>query len=62
MEEDILNYSPTLMFRGTPCIYVLAHSIRYTPAHNTDQHIELQITIYNHILLDISSQSTFHSI
>ena len=20
MEEDILNYSPTLMFRGTPCI------------------------------------------
>ena len=21
MEEDILNYSPTVMFRGTPCIY-----------------------------------------
>ena len=20
MEEDILNYSPTVMFRGTPCI------------------------------------------
>ena len=20
MEEDILNYSPTLMFRGTPCV------------------------------------------
>ena len=19
MEEDILNYSPTVMFRGTPC-------------------------------------------
>ena len=21
MEEDILNYLPTVMFRGTPCIY-----------------------------------------
>ena len=21
MEEDILNFSPTVMFRGTPCIY-----------------------------------------
>ena len=21
MEEDIQNYSPTVMFRGTPCIY-----------------------------------------
>ena len=21
MEEDILNYSPTAMFRGTPCIF-----------------------------------------
>ena len=20
MEEDILNYSPTVMFRGTPCM------------------------------------------
>ena len=23
MEEDILNYSPTVMFRGTPCISCL---------------------------------------
>ncbi len=22
MEEDILNYSPTVMFRGTPCIFL----------------------------------------
>ena len=21
MEEDIQNYSPTVMFRGTPCVY-----------------------------------------
>jgi len=21
MEEDILNYSPTVMFRGTPCMF-----------------------------------------
>ena len=21
MEEDIQNYSPTVMFRGTPCMY-----------------------------------------
>ena len=21
MEEDILSYSPTVMFRGTPCIF-----------------------------------------
>ena len=23
MEEDILNYSPTLVFRGTPCTKIL---------------------------------------
>ena len=23
MEEDILKYSPTVMFRGTPCIKVV---------------------------------------
>ena len=23
MEEGILNYSPTVMFRGTPCIYII---------------------------------------
>ena len=22
MEEDIQNYLPTVMFRGTPCIYL----------------------------------------
>ena len=22
IEEDILNYSPTVMFRGTPCIII----------------------------------------
>ena len=22
MEKDILNYSPTVMFRGTPCMYI----------------------------------------
>jgi len=22
MEEDILNYLPTVMFRGTPCIFL----------------------------------------
>ena len=22
MEEDFLNYSPTVMFRGTPCIFI----------------------------------------
>ena len=21
MKDDIINYSPTVMFRGTPCIY-----------------------------------------
>ena len=25
MEEDILNYSPTVMFLGTPCIYLFQH-------------------------------------
>ena len=28
MEEDIENYSPTFMFRGTPCM----HSRAYNPA------------------------------
>ena len=32
MEEDILNYSPTVMFRGTPCslqfIYVVPDLFR----------------------------------
>jgi len=27
MEEDIQNYSPTVMFRGTPCIYLETRSI-----------------------------------
>jgi len=26
MEEDILNYSPTVMFRGTPCIKTADHN------------------------------------
>ena len=25
MEEDIQNYSPTVMFRGTPCIYIYVY-------------------------------------
>ena len=25
MEEDILNYLSTAMFRGTPCVYVLIY-------------------------------------
>ena len=28
MEEDILKYSPTVMFRGTPCISRISNSIR----------------------------------
>ena len=28
MEEEIQNYSPTVMFRGTPCIYLLCSSVR----------------------------------
>ena len=27
MEEDISNYSPTVMFRGTPCIWIESISI-----------------------------------
>ena len=27
MEEDILNYSPTVMFRGTPCIQKKVYEI-----------------------------------
>ena len=27
MEEDILNYSPTVMFRGTSCTYILKSSL-----------------------------------
>ena len=26
MEEDILKYSPTVMFRGTPCIIIYAEA------------------------------------
>ena len=35
MEEDILNYSPTVIFRGTPCIRL---SLRFKDkiySHNT---------------------------
>ena len=31
MEEDIQNYSPTVMFRGTPCIYFACLSARLYP-------------------------------
>ena len=27
MEKDILNYSPTVMFRGTPCIFYIELTI-----------------------------------
>ena len=27
MDEDILNYSPTVMFRGTPCVSVRNYTI-----------------------------------
>jgi len=32
-EEDILNYSPTVMFRGTPCMYksLCLKCPRFTP-------------------------------
>ena len=29
MEEDILKYSPTVMFRGTPCSFLL--TLPYCP-------------------------------
>ena len=29
MEDDILNYLPTVMFRGTPCITILNQRIIY---------------------------------
>ena len=28
MEEDILNYSPIVMFRGTPCMFVAWHKTK----------------------------------
>ena len=28
-EEDILNYSPTVMFRGTPCILFSMAALQY---------------------------------
>ena len=30
MEEDILNYSSTSMFRGTPCILFFAYNKDFT--------------------------------
>ena len=30
MEEDIQNYSPTVMFRGTPCTYTSVSVIRFS--------------------------------
>ena len=29
MEEDIQNYSPTFMFRGTPCICLTSNTLKY---------------------------------
>ena len=36
MEEDILNYLPTVMFRGTPCIsrYVIIIDVRLGELNN----------------------------
>jgi len=29
MEEDIPNYLPTVMFRGTPCMYIYIYTYKY---------------------------------
>ena len=31
MEEDVLNYSPIVMFRGTPCIFTFNDVIPVNP-------------------------------
>ena len=31
MEEDIQNYSPIVMFRGTPCMNVVCYLVYYKP-------------------------------
>ena len=42
MEEDIQNYSPTVMFRGTPCSinqrrYVAMKRMIEVPTHDIDK-------------------------
>ena len=41
MEEKIYNYSPTVMFRGTPCMFGI-------PYYNEGTPCMLVIPFYNH--------------
>ena len=58
MEEDILNYLPTVMFRGTPCIininFILINSlnINFRKNHKNTFIIKLKMREnFNNILL-----------
>ena len=47
MEEDILNYLPTVMFRGTPCIYIFTYTyIQWGPFEKILTTIERFIVSY----------------
>ena len=45
MEEDIQNHSPTVMFRGTPCIIIFSKNI--------------QIIVFRLLLLELKIENDF---
>jgi len=53
MEKDILNYSPTVMFRGTPCM-VLATDIQYIGYKGLRQVYLYSVQIYEGLFTNIA--------
>ena len=47
MEKDISNYSPTVMFRGTPCMYLIIYNLHcmYVNANYIRKKINLVKTL-----------------
>ena len=45
MEEDIQNYSPTVMFRGTPCISNKIHRMTKFSQSRIWENIWLQLSV-----------------
>ena len=60
MEQDILNYSPTVMFRGTPCTYDTVYCTWDKKImKNKETHNMIEIAIFTAIKMKSTLQQDF---
>ena len=60
MEEDILNHSPTVMFRGTPCISLVNKYHQVSDYENSESRILLYKDTYEDHLYPVYCCTRIH--